>query len=138
MREASKQNHPYRILVVEDDPEMRALLTDELSDEGYAVTQAVDGADASLKVAHETFDLVITDMKMPNLGGLEFLPIVEKSCPGVPVLVITAFGDWPSFIEAYDKGAVDFISKPFKMLELKNAVKKALNNKTGSNGGKTK
>lgn len=134
MSETSKQNHPYRILVVEDDSEMRSLLTDELSDEGYAVTQATDGADASLRVEREAFDLIITDMKMPKMGGLEFLSVVEKSRPGMPVIMITAFGDWPSYVEAYDKGAVDYISKPFKMLDLKNAVKKALN-KAGSDGG---
>ena len=133
MREANKQNHSYRILVVEDDPEMLSLLTDELSDEGYAVTQAPDGADASLKIAHETFDLVVTDMKMPNMGGLDLLSAVQESRPGIPVIMITAFGDRSSFIDAYKMGAVDYISKPFRMLDLKNAVKKALNN-AGSRG----
>lgn len=131
MSASRKQNHPFRILVVEDDPEMRALLSDELSDEGYGVIQAEDGAEAASKIGHEAFDLVITDMRMPKAGGLELLPIVRQTCPDIPVILITAFGDWPSLIEAYEKGAVDYINKPFKMRDLKNSVRKALQKKGG-------
>ena len=131
MREASKQNHPYRILVVEDDAEMRCLLADELSDEGYEVIQAEDGAEAALMVVRNHLDLVITDMKMPKMGGLALSSVVKEANPDVPVIVITAFADGPTLIEAYEKGVADYISKPFKMLDLKNAVKKVLNKKGG-------
>ena len=131
MKVASKPNGSFRILVAEDDPEMRALLTDELSDEGYEVIPAEDGEEAADKIAHEGFDLVITDIRMPNIGGFELLPIVKEVCPDIPVIVVTAFGDESSFSEAYEKGAVDYISKPFRILDLKNAVKQALKRKGG-------
>ena len=131
MREASKKNHPYRILVVEDDSEMRSLLADELSDEGYEVIQAEDGAEAALIVVRNHLDLVISDMKMPKMGGLALSSVVKEANPDVPVIVITAFADGPTLIEAYEKGVADYISKPFKMLDLKNAVKKVLNKKEG-------
>ncbi|HEX9757531.1 MAG TPA: response regulator [Nitrospiria bacterium] len=124
----SGTNHkvPMRILVVEDDSEMRSLLTDELSEEGYEIIQAKDGAEAALMVAHGTFDLVITDMKMPKMGGLELLPVVKEASPDVPVIVITAFGDWQTSVEAMERGSFRYMTKPFKMQELKETVKKAL------------
>jgi DNA-binding NtrC family response regulator len=126
-----KTDHRSRILVVEDDSEMRSLLTDELSDEGYEVIQAEDGAEAALRVARESFDLVITDMRMPKIGGLALLPVVKEACPDVPVIVITAFADGPTRIEAYEKGAFSYMSKPFKIQDLKDAVSKALLKKGG-------
>jgi DNA-binding NtrC family response regulator len=125
----SNAQHAYQILVVEDDPEMLDLLTDELSDEGYRVTRAVNGSDALDKVSSAEYDAVITDLKMPEVGGLELLPDLKKTCPNTPVIVITAFGEWPTLIEAYEKGVCDFITKPFKMHDLKEAVKKALEKK---------
>lgn len=132
MMDASpKQIHTVRILVVEDDGEMRELLTDVLSDEGYEITLAADGSDAAVKMSEQAFDLVITDMRMPQKGGLELLPDLKAACPSTPVILITAFGDWPTLIEAYDKGACDYINKPFKIEDLKRAVKKALQRKGG-------
>ena len=115
-----------RILLVEDDFEMRRLLTDELLDEGYQISEAVDGEDAVSKLAQEEFDLVITDLVMPRLSGLDLLTKMKKTCPPVPVILITAFGDWSSLTQAYEKGAIDYICKPFKMKDLKDAIQKAL------------
>ena len=115
-----------RILLVEDDFEMRRLLTDELLDEGYQISEAVDGEDAVSKLAQEEFDLVITDLVMPRLSGLDLLTKMKKTCPSVPVILITAFGDWSSLTQAYEKGAIDYICKPFKMKDLKDAIQKAL------------
>jgi two-component system, NtrC family, response regulator GlrR len=127
-RKSTQPPHP-RILVVEDDPEMLDLLMDELSDEGYQVTRAVNGSDALYKVSREEYDAVITDLKMPEVGGMEMLPDLKKACPNTPVIVITAFGDWPTLIEAYEEGICEFMTKPFKMLDLKKALKKALEGK---------
>jgi DNA-binding response OmpR family regulator len=121
------RTHPPRILVVEDDSEMRGLLADELLDEGYGIDQAVDGEDAVLKLAQNQFDLVIADLIMPKMGGLDLLSMVRKAYPRTPVILITAFGDWQSLIQAYENGALNYICKPFKVKELKEAVKKALN-----------
>ncbi len=116
----------FRILVVDDDPEMRSLLNDELSDEGYEVIQAEDGSEAALKMKKESFNLLITDMRMAKGGGLELLDSAKEFNPGMPVIVITAFGDWPALMNAYEGVVFAFISKPFKMNELKAAIKKAL------------
>ena len=115
-----------RILVVEDDAEMRSLLTDELLDEGYEVLQAVDGEDAASRLVQERFDLVITDVVMPRSGGLDLLSNVRKVYPNMPVILITAFGDWSSLVKAYEEGAFNYICKPFKIAELKDSVRKAL------------
>jgi DNA-binding NtrC family response regulator len=115
-----------RILIAEDDPEMRSLLNDELQDAGYQVIQAADGAEAALRLAQEPFDLVITDLRMPKLGGLELLPLVQRSAGNIPVIVITAFGDRGALKEAVERGAACFLSKPLKMEELKSAVRLAL------------
>nr|NIN23433.1 response regulator [Candidatus Aminicenantes bacterium]NIN47137.1 response regulator [Candidatus Aminicenantes bacterium]NIN90061.1 response regulator [Candidatus Aminicenantes bacterium]NIT28559.1 response regulator [Candidatus Aminicenantes bacterium] len=95
----------FRILVVEDDLEMRSLLADELSEDGYDVVQAGDGVEAVTKVANQRFDLVITDMRMPKMGGLELLPAVKKVSPDIPVIVISSFGDWQTSAEAKERGS---------------------------------
>lgn len=127
----SKPDGHFRILVAEDDPEMRALLTDELTDEGYEVIQAEDGQEAAYKITHQGVDLLITDIRMPHVGGLDLLSTIKEFCPSTPVIVVTAFGDELSFHEAYEKGASEYISKPFRILDLKNAVKQALKKKGG-------
>jgi DNA-binding NtrC family response regulator len=115
-----------RILLVEDDAEMRRLLVDELLDEGYVVSQATDGEEAVLKLAHEEYDLVITDLVMPKISGLDLLSEVRKTRPHIPAILITAFGDWSSLTQAYEKGACNYICKPFKIKDLKDAVRNAL------------
>ncbi len=114
---------------------MRALLARELSAEGYDVIEAEDGADAALKVDREACDLVITDLKMPEMGGLELLTMVKGKNPAVPVIVITAFfGDWNSYVEALEKGCSSYLSKPFKLADFKSAVRNALGEKGGDHG----
>jgi len=115
-----------RILLVEDDFEMRRLLADELLEEGYQVSQAVDGEDAVSKLSEDEYDLVITDLVIPKIGGLDLLSKVRKAYPRTPVILITAFGDWSSLAQAYEKGALNYICKPFKIQDLKDAVRKAL------------
>ncbi len=115
-----------QILVVEDDAEMRDLLKEELSDEGYRVIEAEDGEDAASKLRSEVFDVIITDIRMPRVGGIELLTSVTKAYPRTPVIVITAFGSPEILDNACEKGAFDYIGKPFKLQDLKNAVRKAL------------
>jgi two-component system response regulator PilR (NtrC family) len=128
---ALNPNQPPHVLVVEDDGEMRALLADALSDEGYQVAQAEDGAQAASRMTQESFDLVITDMKMPRMGGLELLPVIRKTWPETPVIIITGFGDASTLADAYVKGAYSYISKPFSMQDLKSIARKALFKKGG-------
>jgi DNA-binding NtrC family response regulator len=121
-----RRNPGSRILIVEDDFEMRGLLSDELIDEGYEVTQAVDGQDATEKLINMRFDLVITDVVMPKMGGMDLLTDMQNNHLSIPVIVITAFGDACSPVQAYKNGASHYLYKPFKTKELKEAVRKVL------------
>ena len=115
-----------RILVVDDDPEMRALLVDVLRNEGYDVGEAKDGTAAVIALRTRPFDLILMDKNMPGPSGLDLLPGFRRVCPQSPIIMMTAFGDVPSYMEAIEKGAVEFLFKPFRMEELKAAIAKAL------------
>jgi two-component system, response regulator, stage 0 sporulation protein F len=115
-----------RILVVDDDAEMRALLLDVLEKDGYDVGQAKDGAEAVLALRARDYDLVLIDKNMPGPSGLDLLPGLRRVCPQTQVIMMTAYGDVPSYMEATEKGAADFLFKPFRMEELKTAIQKTL------------
>lgn len=114
------------ILVVDDDTEMRALLLDVLRNEGYEVAEAKDGTEAVLALRAREFDIILLDKNMPGPSGLDLLPGVGRVCPRARVIMMTAYGDVPSFMEAVEKGAVEFLFKPFRMEEMKAAITKAL------------
>ncbi len=115
-----------RVLIVDDDPEMRALLLDVLKGEGFETTEAKDGAEAVLALRAKRFDIILMDKNMPGPSGLDLLPGLRRVCPNSPIIMMTAFGDVPSYMEAMEKGAVEFLFKPFRMEELKVAIAKAL------------
>jgi DNA-binding NtrC family response regulator len=115
-----------RILVVDDDPAMRALLVDELDRERYQVAEAADGAEAVLPCRDVQFDVILMDKNMPGPSGLDLLPGFRRTCPTARIIMMTAFGDVPSYVEAAEKGAADFLFKPFRIGELKVAIRKAL------------
>lgn len=115
-----------RILVAEDDAEMRSLLADALRDDGYRVVEAVDGREAVMRLVEETFDVVITDLRMPHLGGFDVLEVARRAEGAPPVIVISAFGQWDALRESAERGAFRFLSKPLKISELRDAVNEAL------------
>jgi two-component system phosphate regulon response regulator OmpR len=115
-----------RLLIVEDDPEMRDLLRKVLEKDGYQVLLAANGHEATALLSRNHFDLVVTDMLMPHDGGLELMETIRHTQPMLPVIIITAFGDWASYSRALELGAVAFISKPLKMAELVSAIHTAL------------
>jgi DNA-binding NtrC family response regulator len=114
------------LLIVDDDEEMRDLLRKVLEKEGYHVSVASDGREALAVLARGTFALVVTDMLMPYDGGLELLETLHRIHPTLPVIIVTAFGDWHSYTRALELGAAAFISKPLRMSELIAAVHNAL------------
>ncbi len=122
------QHTPARLLIVEDDAEMRDLLRKVLEKEGFFVTVAANGqqALAILSAQPGPYDLIVTDMLMPHDGGLELLAVVHRTRPALPVIIVTAFGDWESYSRALELGAAAFISKPLKMAELTSAIHAAL------------
>jgi len=117
---------PASILVVDDDPEMRALLYDVLRNEGYEVVEAKDGSEAVLALRARGFDVIVMDKNMPGPSGLDLLPGFRRVAPRSQIIMMTAFGDVPSYMEAVEKGAVEFLFKPFRMEEMKAAIAKAL------------
>ncbi len=120
------KNIKGKILVVDDEKSMREILQIFLKNEGYCVQVASNGEEATEAVKKEIFDLVITDMKMPKIGGLELLKNVKQITPGTVVVIITAFGSTESAVEAMKHGAYDFIQKPFQMDDIRLVVKNAL------------
>jgi DNA-binding response OmpR family regulator len=114
------------LLIVEDDPEMRDLLRKVLEKEAYLISLAADGHEATRLLSTDRIDLVVTDMLMPHDGGLELLETLRSTHPNLPVIIITAFGDWQSYSRALELGAEAFISKPLKMAELIAAIHAAL------------
>ncbi|MFB3816458.1 MAG: response regulator [Candidatus Methylomirabilales bacterium] len=117
---------PPSVLVVDDDAEMRELLLDVLRQDGYEVAEAKDGAEAVLALRARPFDVIVMDKNMPGPSGLDLLPGFRRVCPNSRIIMMTAFGDVPSYMEAVEKGAVEFLFKPFRMEEMKAAIAKAL------------
>ncbi|MBI5099109.1 MAG: sigma-54-dependent Fis family transcriptional regulator [Nitrospirae bacterium] len=115
-----------KILVVDDERSMREILEIFLKSEGYSVSVADNGKSALEVMKNDFFDLIITDMKMPKVGGLELLRNVKEISPDTVVVIITAFGTTESAVEAMKLGAYDYITKPFQMDDIRLVVKNAL------------
>jgi DNA-binding NtrC family response regulator len=122
-------NKGHKILVIDDDLEMCGLLSDVLRGEGFSVHSIGDSLEASKALKKEEFDVMITDLKMKGLKGLDLLEEAKKVAPLTPVIIITAFGTIESAIQAMKMGAYDYITKPFQIDEIVLTVKKALENR---------
>ncbi len=107
-----------KILVVEDDPILRRFVTDALKRKNFDVVSVEDGLFALEEIKKTSFHLVITDMKMQRMDGLELLTRVKKIAPETEVIIITAFGTVSSAVEAMKKGAFDYVTKPIELEEL--------------------
>ena len=114
------------LLVVDDDPVTIDLLKEVLSQEGYEVSTALSGEEAITQGTDNFFDLIITDVRMGKKDGMEVLRFFKKNAPDTTVIMITAFGSIETAIEAIREGAYDYISKPFKLEEIKFTVQRAL------------
>jgi len=112
------------ILVVDDEPDMRAALFHALTRSGYRVSSASSGVEALEKFKSQDFGMVITDMKMPEMSGMQVLGEIKKISPQIPVIMITAFGTINNAVEAMKEGASDYIIKPFSSETLEGTVKK--------------
>jgi len=122
-------NKGHKILVIDDDLEMCGLLSDVLKGEGFSVLAISESLEASKAVKKEEFDVIVTDLNMKGLKGLDLLEEAKKVAPLTPVIIITAFGTIESAIKAMKMGAYDYITKPFQMDEIVLIVKKALENR---------
>jgi two-component system response regulator AtoC len=116
----------YRILVVDDEMKMRRLLEMSLKNLGHDVVQAGDGIEALARFDEAPFDLVMTDLKMPRMDGLQLLRKLRERGEEVPVIVLTAYGTIETAVEAMKLGAADYIIRPFEMETVELAVARAL------------
>ncbi|WP_242360229.1 sigma-54 dependent transcriptional regulator [Anaeromyxobacter sp. SG17] len=115
-----------KVLVVDDQKNMRATTAIVLRQAGHVVEEAEDGAAAVQRLQQETFDVVLTDLRMPSVDGMEVLRAAQRLAPETQVIVMTAYGTIESAVDAIREGAYDFLAKPFKEDELLLRVSKAL------------
>lgn len=118
--------HQPRVLIVDDEKFIRDILADFLTMEGYAVRTANDGTEAVKELSRSNFALVISDLKMPKMGGLELLQYVAKMQPEALTVIMTGFGTVETAIDAMKHGAYDYILKPFKVEEIVHVVQRGL------------
>lgn len=115
-----------RILIVDDQPMVLKCLKSALSADGHDVA-TVSAGDMALKlVGFQPFDIIITDYAMPGMDGLRFLEVAQQKSPGVPVIMITGYGTPETALEAMEKGAFDYLTKPFSLEALRSTVAAAL------------
>ncbi|HAY08754.1 MAG TPA: DNA-binding response regulator [Thauera sp.] len=107
-----------RILIVEDEPLLNAQLRAALEAAGYVVDSAADGREASFMGEVEAYDAVVLDLGLPQVDGLSVLKRWRAASVGMPVLILTARGDWHEKVAGIDAGADDYLTKPFHMEEL--------------------
>ena len=117
------------ILVVDDDQGMREFLEIMLTGEGYRVSTAGDAGKALARCRKETFDLIITDLKMPKMDGIDFLREIKDISPETMVILITAYASGETAINAMNEGAYDYIEKDFSIEDLKEIIRNALTKK---------
>ncbi|HID96778.1 MAG TPA: sigma-54-dependent Fis family transcriptional regulator, partial [Thermodesulfobacteriaceae bacterium] len=115
-----------RILIVDDDPNIRDGSSQVLSRAGYDVSEASTGAEALSLVDRFEFDLILLDLKMPDVNGLDLLRNIRENDQQVPVVMITAYGTIQNAVEAMRLGADDFLPKPFEPDELRMVVSRIL------------
>ena len=115
-----------RILVVDDDAGQRSLLETFLRAQGFRTQSADSGTAALARMEEGDFGLIISDVRMPGMSGIETLRRVRERHPGLPVLLVTAFADIRSAVAAMRDGAVNYLAKPIDLDELMNSVRRAL------------
>ncbi len=115
-----------RILVVDDEESIREFLEIMLKKEGYEITLAEDGQKAKDLLSKKTFDMIISDLQMPHVTGIELLRHVKETSPEIVFMMITAFGTTETAVEAMKMGAYDYITKPFKIDEVRLNIQNAL------------
>ena len=116
------------VLIIEDEAKMRRLLELNLGDDGFKTLSAGDAETGLKLLASEPVHLVLTDLKLPGMSGLEFLQTAKQQNPALPVVVMTAFGSVETAVEAMKAGASDYVLKPFSLAEMRMVVHKELDN----------
>jgi two-component system response regulator HydG len=115
-----------RILVVDDEQSHRTMLKAVLSAEGYEISEASDGTSAMKAVESDSFDLILMDIRMADIDGIEAMRQIKKTSPSMPVVIMTAYASVSTAVDALKSGAYDYLTKPLDIEELKILIQKAL------------
>jgi len=119
-----------KVLIVDDEEEIRDLLETALATiSGYLVDTAKDGRDGLQKMRNKRYDVVITDLRMPEMDGTRLLDISRNEFPDIPIIVITGFARLETAVEALQLGATNFITKPFRIPEIRDVIEKSIKRK---------
>jgi putative nucleotidyltransferase with HDIG domain len=133
--EGNRMEGSSRILIVDDEPQILSLLEEFLTNLEYTVRAVADVEHALQLLQRESFDGVVTDLKMPKLGGLELLRAIKRSHPLLPVIMMTGYPSVETAVGAMKEGAADFITKPLQLDELKLALNKITKNRRAEHLG---
>lgn len=125
------------LLIIDDEKSIRKTLTEILSFEGYKIEEAADGEEGLKKFKEKTFDVVLCDIKMPKLDGIEFLQKAAELNPDVPIIMISGHGNIETAVEAVKKGAYDYVSKPPDLNRLLITIRNAMDKGTLVNETRT-
>ena len=127
---------PLRILIVDDEPPIRRFLRTALTAQGYRIDEAADGEAALEFLAHNTVDLVVLDLGLPGIDGLEVVKRVRAESSVVPIVILSSRDDEAGKVAALDLGADDYVSKPFGVEELSARLRAALRHRLQQEGEK--
>ena len=125
-------SEPYTILVADDDKAVRTVVDQALAREGYVVRSASNAATLWGWIADGEGDLVITDVVMPDDNGLDMLPRIKRARPALPIIVMSAHSTLLTAVKATERGAYEYLPKPFDLNELVRIVKRALSPESGA------
>jgi len=114
------------ILVVDDESSVTDLLSEDLAEEGYICTTATTGEEALERLSVDNFDVMLLDLRLPGISGMDVLRKAKSKCPETVVIVITAIGDIHTAVETMKNGAIDYITKPFKLERVNSSIEMAL------------
>ncbi|MBM3963158.1 MAG: response regulator, partial [Planctomycetes bacterium] len=115
----------FDLLIVDDEPDLRWVLRGLFEDEGFAVREAADGDEALRAVAEASPDVVLSDMRMPRVPGIELLRSLRRDAPEVPLVLLSAVEDLATAVEAVKEGAFDYQAKPYDPQRLLLSVRRA-------------
>ena len=113
-----------RILVTDDEEMIRDLLSETFQKKGYTVQTTANGREALQRIKEDRWDLLVTDLRLPDISGMEILSRVKKKNPELGIIMITAYGSIKNAVKAMKQGAFDYITKPFNLDEMELVVKK--------------
>jgi DNA-binding NtrC family response regulator len=117
----------YRVMVIDDENIVGKMIKASLEHDGYIVETFLNPKPALARLQEETFDVVITDLKMKDMDGMAVLKTIKEESPDTKVIMITAFASLDAAVEAFRRNANDFFAKPVKIADLKACVKRLLN-----------